>query len=414
VQNTVLEPNVEASSAGLYSRQRAAVLSFGRRANVAPSATVLVQDAVALLCEMVSADLGGTTEIVGDELLVRISWREEHGRLAQGEELRWPLGADRSLAGYALHNGTLAACSDLGEESRFHDDGLRRLGVRSALVIPMYVHKQPTGVLGVYGRTPLDFADHDLQFAEMIGQMLCSAVTRLSDEAEYKRNRDLSARLLDMVDALVIVLAADGTIKEVNDSCTQAAGYTAVELANREFCTVLAAPDDRALFRGALLGAVRDGVPRQFQGRLLTRDGATRTAQWSLHAVADATAAAHTLVLSGTEQMDDSEAGSSPRPRERRLNPRQVFHYRQPIAPLLGDALPPPENFTEVKFVDISSGGFCFQADERPQFARLVVALGKPPLVSYFAARVLRVTEATIEGRRQYLVGCQFLGRLHL
>jgi hypothetical protein len=84
------------------------------------------------------------------------------------------------------------------------------------------------------------------------------------------------------------------------------------------------------------------------------------------------------------------------------------------IAPIIAGVIPSHKNFFEVACRDISAGGIAFVLDNPPDFQSLVVALGNPPSVSYFSARVVRVADTVHEGKPAYLVGCQFTGRIHL
>ena len=102
---------------------------------------------------------------------------------------------------------------------------------------------------------------------------------------------------------------------------------------------------------------------------------------------------------------------SAPGGKELRASPRRFFQYRQMIAPVSDNAMPAAADFFEVDCCDISAGGLSFYLDRVPEFDKLIVALGKPPAVTHFAAQVARYVEKVNEGRRQYLVGCRFLGR---
>ena len=76
--------------------------------------------------------------------------------------------------------------------------------------------------------------------------------------------------------------------------------------------------------------------------------------------------------------------------------------------------LPGPGSFFEVEFWDISACGFSFFMEQLPKFDTLVAALGRPPTLSHFSARVMRVARMTQDDRTRYLVGCDFINRVHL
>jgi hypothetical protein len=95
-----------------------------------------------------------------------------------------------------------------------------------------------------------------------------------------------------------------------------------------------------------------------------------------------------------------------------RLSPRKNFRYLQMIAPVVAGRMPSREDFYPVECKDISSGGIAFFADRPPEFDVLVVALGRPPYLSRFMARVVYVQDVKCASGANHLVGCQFTERI--
>ena len=62
--------------------QQHAVLAFGRRTNAQPPLAVLLQDAVALVGEILHAQFGGVGEVQGDDLVLTVTARDD-GRPAE-------------------------------------------------------------------------------------------------------------------------------------------------------------------------------------------------------------------------------------------------------------------------------------------------------------------------------------------
>ena len=83
IKNKPLEPR---------ALQQHAVLAFGRRTNAQPPLTVLFQDAVALVGEILHAPLGGVGEVRDDRLRLSVAARSEEGRGAKPQEhdAPWP------------------------------------------------------------------------------------------------------------------------------------------------------------------------------------------------------------------------------------------------------------------------------------------------------------------------------------
>ena len=99
---------------------------------------------------------------------------------------------------------------------------------------------------------------------------------------------------------------------------------------------------------------------------------------------------------------------------DQRRSPRRAYRYRQDIAPMNDRQLPGSNSFFEVEFWDLSACGFSFFIDKLPKFETLVAALGRPPALSHFSARVMRVARMNQDNGTRYLVGCDFIDRVHL
>jgi hypothetical protein len=97
---------------------------------------------------------------------------------------------------------------------------------------------------------------------------------------------------------------------------------------------------------------------------------------------------------------------------DQRRSPRRAYRYRQSIAEMMGDRFPPPSAFFDVECWDISACGFSFFMDQLPKFEILLAALGRPPALCHFSARVMRVARMVQDGKTRYLVGCDFIDRV--
>ncbi len=97
---------------------------------------------------------------------------------------------------------------------------------------------------------------------------------------------------------------------------------------------------------------------------------------------------------------------------EKRSSPRRKYNYHQLIGPVYGDVLPSRQMFFSVACEDISAGGIAFYLDQAPDFHKVVIALGKPPTLAYFAADVVRYTKKQFGEKTMYLVGCRFTKRI--
>jgi len=101
-------------------------------------------------------------------------------------------------------------------------------------------------------------------------------------------------------------------------------------------------------------------------------------------------------------------------PRESRSSTRHEFPYVQKIAPLVDDLRPAWEDFVAVRCGDVSAGGVSLLMDDPPGFEEFVIALGRPPSLTHFRARVVYVKRSPNRRGPRYHVGCRFLGRYYL
>jgi len=100
-------------------------------------------------------------------------------------------------------------------------------------------------------------------------------------EEELVRERDFSARVLETIGSLVVVMDTGGRIVLFNRACELCTGYSADEVSGKPVWSVLIAPEDEVAVR-RVFGALRsDAVPSQFENVWLTRDGRRRTIAWS-------------------------------------------------------------------------------------------------------------------------------------
>jgi hypothetical protein len=88
------------------------------------------------------------------------------------------------------------------------------------------------------------------------------------------------------------------------------------------------------------------------------------------------------------------------------------FDVWQFVAPFEGDTIPGPESFELVHCTGSSSEGFCYFAKMPPVCQKLIVAVGGPSDLQFFAAETLRTRPAQADGRQGYLSTCLFAQKL--
>ena len=476
-----------------FARRQTAVVAFGRRTITRASTSLLMQDAVALVSEILGSDLAGIGEVVGNgrELLMTVATIDKDGQMVSPVSKQLPLDIASSISGHALLSATSVSTADLSRETEYTDLFLRSQGVCSAMVVPIHLDHEPLGTLGVYHREPHAFDIDDIAFAESISHLLASSVAREHAEQEAKSQRAFSETVVDVVDALVVVLDDEARIVRMNRSSESVLGFSSKEVVGKLFVETFL-PSDQSVPFGQFFEGVRGGVTGcQFEAPLLTKAGEQRLTRWTAEEMfrGDEQSVTRQFILSGSDRTEQVQAldeverlrseaqragallaevrrrvaaglpvdellqvipdrsgsaspgagseapgafdatperepsGGEPRAfqpvadqqpsgREMRRSPRRTYQYRQLVAPMLGDKLPDRRKFFEVVCQDISAGGISFLLDSEPPFKRVVVALGKPPRLSFFVAEIVRIQPQEVDGRRKYLIGCRFCNRV--
>ncbi len=296
IKNKPLEPR---------ALQQHAVLAFGRRTNAQPPLTVLFQDAVALVGEILHAPLGGVGEVRDDRLRLSVAARSEEGRSAKPQEHVGSLADADSMAAFALKSGNVIAAADLRKETRFCDDFLRSCGAVGALTVPLHVNAKPFGVLGVYTRVPREFSADDVAFAETIAHLLSASVARIKAEEKFKEAHEIKSSLLGMVDSMVMTLDMDGRIVNMNRACEELTKYKLEDVRDRPFWQAMVAPDDAELIEVIFRSSRGSHIPSEFEGEVLARDGSRRRVSWSLKVLS--TGQVQTILVTGRDQTAQAE-----------------------------------------------------------------------------------------------------------
>jgi PAS domain S-box-containing protein len=452
-------------SSEVYARQRAALLAFGRRANAKPPLEVLLQDAAAMIATILGTELMGVARVVADGagLLLRVAPLGTEEQTAAPLSHETPLSGHSSagldsMAAYALKIATPVVTPDLAAEQRFADLFLRKLGVHSALCVPLHLNMEPFGAMGVFARRQRVFALDELSFAETMAHLLTSSIAQLKAEDALREARAINSTIATAVDALVMTLDAQGNVVSLNRACQQATGLSIEEVRGRPFCSVFTVPFELGMVEETLRRTINEKTTLQLQSYWPTKDGARRHVRWSARPVCGEDGSVRSIVVSGTDRTEPLEASERSRPvaaaveqsdqhrgklsagvheeapasdlpaancqstpgegippkNDNRRRARRTYRYPQLIAPIREGALPARTDFFEVVCENISAGGISFYLPAAPDFRDLVVALGKPPLPTYITAQVMWTRERPVDGRAMHQVGCRFNGRVSL
>lgn len=458
------------SSAGLLKRQQA-VVAMGRRAVASPEASILLQDAAALIAEMLEVEAFGVAELAANGATLDLQLIIKQPERIDSRTLRQSLNVtgDQSLASYALRVAHPVVSADFSLEDRFQDLFLRKLGLRSGLATPLKLQNRAFGVLVASSAMSQRFTGQDAMFAETIGHLAATAVARSYAEKTLAEEQSFAMGMLQVVGALVLVLNGEGRAVRINRVCEQMTGFTLADLNERPLWNVFATPAEAELYHGNF-EKVRRGAQRvEYESFLLTKHFAQRRVRWSFGAIPNPNGTVETILATGidiTEQYEaneraqraeeaaqraeqaaeqarqaaglvsgtlpESQSGAAPLEnrgpaaslaapgvagpldktlRERRRRQRRAFPYCQAIAPVLDGNLPKSDQFRNVECHNITAGGFAYLSENPPESNLLVIALGTPPQLTHLIAQVVHSTPTTHNGKPMYLNGCSYTGR---
>lgn len=446
--------------------RQSAVLAFGRRTSARPDLSVLLRDAVALVAEILKADLCGVGLIGADGTSLRLSVTpiDAQGKPGDAKVHKYSLSDDDTMAAAALKAAYPIVTADLATETYNSDRFLQVLGVQAAITVPLHLNANPFGVLGVYSTKPREFTPEDVCFAETIAHLLTASVARVNAEEALCNERTRSHAVWESVDTLVMTLDADGKMIDMNPACAETTRFSIQEVRDKTFWSMFAVPNEADLIHGIFRGLKSGRAPSEFEGCLLTKDGNQRRVSWSLKTLCNGQV--QSIILAGTDNTEriqaeeelervksvverttrklsdlhdemrelenastaetvlaDEKTPESPHPfqvadsppeKDFRKSLRCAYPYLQEIAPIVDEQMPTSEDFIKVACNDISGDGVSFFLDQRPDFKDLVVVLGSPPMVTLFVARVSRVATIEQDGSRKYLVGCRFTRRISM
>jgi PAS domain S-box-containing protein len=459
-------PGPPQPGASLLERQRA-IVAMGRRAIAPPELPVLMQDAAALLADVLGAPYSLVAELTSDSRpeSLQLTLRKSGGTGPDAVIYQAETTGGDSLVGYVLQVAHPVVVADLSAEKRLGDRLLRRHGIRSALAVPLRLQDRSFGALAACSDHPHAFDDEDLLFAETIAHLVTTTIGRTRAEKSLADERRLANGVLQTVDALVLVLDGRGQIVTINQACQRLTGFAPEEARGRYFWNVFCVAKQVDFCRRHLEELRERKSPVEYESLLLTKHSQQRQIAWACSAILAADGSLESIIATGvdiTEQRRAQEeaeravrvaeqarqvvaralfaaerAGAHPfpdraadffpadgpqpagragqlaplTPAERRRHPRRSFPYKQRIAAVVDGKLPDRQTFVDVQCRDVAASGFSFLSPTPPASDTLVVALGIPPSVTYLVAQVVHVTRVQKHGELKYLIGCTYVGR---
>ncbi|MEW6493419.1 MAG: PAS domain S-box protein, partial [Cyanobacteriota bacterium] len=171
------------------ARQQAAVAELGQKALAGQPLSMLIDQAVALIAQILDVEYCKVLKLLpdGKTLLLRagVGWHDELvGQVTIGVELN-------SQAGYTLLSREPVIVEDLRTEMRFGGSCLlRQHQVVSGLTVIIPGQHRPYGVLGAHTSRLRKFTEDDIHFLQATANVLTTAIDRQRAEEALRRAHD--------------------------------------------------------------------------------------------------------------------------------------------------------------------------------------------------------------------------------
>lgn len=190
-------------------RQQAVLVELGQSALATTNLDTLMQTVITLVTKSLDVEYCKVLELLNDgkKLLLRagVGWKP------------WLVGAAtvsteaNSQAGYTLIANCPVVVEDLTTEKRFSGPPLlHNYGVISGMSVVINGPKRPFGVLGVHTQKRRQFSQDDLNFIQVVANILATAIERQRTEKALQISESKNRALLNAIPDLMFVISGDG------------------------------------------------------------------------------------------------------------------------------------------------------------------------------------------------------------
>ncbi|MEH2101987.1 MAG: PAS domain S-box protein [Nostoc sp.] len=180
--------------------------------------------------------------------------------------------------------------------------------------------------------------------AEIYNYTRVKLLERQRIEAELRLERNFVSTILNLADALVIVLDSQGRIVRFNHTCEQATGYAFDEIKGRFVWDVLLLPETTACIKDIFQDLATKEFPQRYETSLVTKDSDRRLISWSNKVLLNRDNQVEYIICTG---IDITENRKSQEELQQTRNFLQSMINNLPVAVFVKDAK--PESFGKFK-----------------------------------------------------------------
>ncbi|MEH1946352.1 MAG: PAS domain S-box protein [Nostoc sp.] len=192
--------------------------------------------------------------------------------------------------------------------------------------------------------TPTSLLAVSILQAELYNHTRVKLVERQKIEAELRLERNFVSTILNLADALVIVLDCQGKIVRFNHTCEQATGYAFDEVKGKFVWDVLLLPETTKCIKDIFQNLAEREFPQRYETYLVTKDSERRLISWSNKVLLNPDNQVDYIVCTG---IDITESRKAQEELQQTRNFLQSMINNLPVAVFVKDAK--PESFGKVK-----------------------------------------------------------------
>ncbi|MBD2775602.1 PAS domain S-box protein [Iningainema tapete] len=192
--------------------------------------------------------------------------------------------------------------------------------------------------------TPTSLLAVSIQQARLYNYARVKLAERQRIEAELRLERNFVSAVLNLADALVVVLDFQGRIIRFNHTCEQATGYAFDEVKGRFVWDVMLSPETTECIKAIFKNLAETEIPQRYETCLVTKDSDRRLISWSTKVLLNQDNQVDYIVCTG---IDITESRKAQEELKQTRNFLQSMINNLPVAVFVKDAK--PDNFGTFK-----------------------------------------------------------------